>query len=244
MPAVYPPDAGSLAAPPAPALVDRIDDRQEPLGVGGLDALVLVGLLGGEPRVIALHREAQDPVLAELCLELVHLRLEVGRPVPSRGALVLPLGRLRRLTPRDLLCDGTRTQRDRAAAQAGLDLLLQVLGQLRLVLGELALVSVLLRHPLPVPGSRARNSARRRVALARDVQLLRREAPVVPEPRALRRALPVRRVAGVAQRTRQEPPDRPALARLGVAGAVDPEVGVHLRVRGVRGGRRPHAAEA
>src|SRR5215207_11592103 len=62
------------------------------------------------------------------------------------------------------------------------------------------------------------------------------------ETSALRRALPGRGVAGVAERPRRVPGDRPALAGLRVAGAVDPEIGVDHGIRGVRGRRRAEAA--
>ena len=99
----------------------RLDDPHQLLGRHRLHPLAQVLRLGSQPTVLAMDREAQDPVVAELRLELVPVRLEARNRATSglRGVAARDL--LRRLLPGDLLGYGTRQQRDRAATEAWLD---------------------------------------------------------------------------------------------------------------------------
>src|SRR5918992_1216881 len=79
---------------PTAVFVEQRDGLRQHRCCRGLYALASVLFLRGQPSVVALDREAQDPVLAEFRLELVHVGLEVGRPVAfgavvSRGAGLL-----------------------------------------------------------------------------------------------------------------------------------------------------------
>src|SRR5690242_16941337 len=71
------PAAERGSARSAAAVVEQLDGLGEHRRRRRLDALAPVVLLRGQPCVVALHREAQDPVLAELGLEIVHVGLEV-----------------------------------------------------------------------------------------------------------------------------------------------------------------------
>src|SRR5215208_8519069 len=75
---------GAASGGPAAALVEQRDRLSEDVSDRCLHALASVFLLRGEPRVVALDGEAQDPVVSELLLELVHLVLEGGRLLAFR----------------------------------------------------------------------------------------------------------------------------------------------------------------
>src|SRR5439155_244037 len=109
-------------------------------------ALASVVLLGSQPSLVAVDREAQYPVFAEFLLELAHVGLEVGWRLACGAAILVGSGCAVRVLPmRDLLGDGPGQERDGAAVEAGLDALLQVVRQFVLVSRELFLGAILAR---------------------------------------------------------------------------------------------------